>query len=82
MNKVEELINYFNTAYGIEKEWPREFEVSAELYGRCCQYIFTEYTKNLNDGLIRIIVGPHAGLMFKNVELIIRDAPDKSTTKR
>jgi hypothetical protein len=71
INKAEELIQYFNNAYGIEREWPKTFEVSAELYGRCCQTIFDrENDKELAIKLIKL--GPNRGLMFKNVELIIR----------
>ena len=85
MNKVEELREYFNNAYGLEKEWPKTFEVSAELYGRCCQAVFDKegdkelYWDVVLDGeskpwiiMKSISLGPNRGLMFKNVELLIK----------
>lgn len=79
MIKIEELIQYFNIAYGIEHEWPKTFEVSPELYGRCCQAVFdVAFDRQEGDyfgdfKLIRIAVGTKGvGLMFKNVELRIK----------
>lgn len=76
MNKAEELIQYFNNAYGMEKEWPKTFEVSAELYGRCCQAVFNKadnpYIFYGDVTLFTFALGPSRGLIFKNVELIIR----------
>lgn len=82
MKTVEELRKYFNTEFGIG-EWPKQFEVSAELYGRCCQVIFDRaqksniqkiFRKGLGDlGLIEVVIGEHGGIMFKNVELILME---------
>lgn len=80
MNKVEELREYFNNAYGLEKEWPKTFEVSAELYGRVCQTVFDWHIRNLlcvmipgrGYNIARVAVGQNGGIMFKNVELLIK----------
>ncbi len=86
MNRLDELRQYFHNAYGMETEWPKTFEVSAELYGRACQFVFDQQdlTKELywdvvKDGkpqewliMKNISLGPNRGIMFKNVELIIK----------
>jgi hypothetical protein len=81
VNKPEELIAYLNNTYGIDKEWSREFEVSAELYGRVCQALINKAKADRDlyfnwIGLVNavsIAIGPHNGVMFKNVELIIKE---------
>lgn len=82
MNKVEELIQYFNTAYGLEKEWPKEFEVSADLYGRICQVLINKSKEDRDmyfnwtgrfENLVSILIGPNSGIMFKGVELRIKE---------
>lgn len=75
--RVEEFIQYLNSTYGPDKEWPDTFEVSPELYGRCCQYVFDAKVKSgISSASYRevhiISVGEHNGLMFKGVELIIK----------
>lgn len=40
MNKADELRAYLNNAYGMEKEWPKTFQVGAATYGEVCQAIF------------------------------------------
>lgn len=79
MNTVEELRSYLNTNYGANKEWPKTFEVSAELYGRCCQAVFNQaYENQMGEDysefkIFKIAIGKQrAGLMFRNVELIIK----------
>lgn len=74
-----ELTSYFNRIFGIEKEWPKQFEVDAETYANCCQFVFDrqvdgeEITRLLGDKLgITVFVGEkHKGLAFKGVELIL-----------
>lgn len=80
MNKPEDLIRYFNNTYGIKDEWPPTFEVSAELYGRCCQYVFYRSLPDIitigefQTSVIHVHIGAvRYGLMFKNVELVIKD---------
>lgn len=81
MDNIEELINYFYTAYGIEKEWPKTFEVSPALYGKCCQAVFNMvYERQLGENytdfkIFKVALGKQrAGLMFKNVELIVKES--------
>lgn len=79
---IDELRNYFNTAYGLESEWPRVFLVSARLYGIVCQTIFDHHVKARTErgewtGLenrIYVSLGSTGGIMFKDVELKIKDA--------
>lgn len=79
MNKVEELVNYLNMAYGLEAQWPETFEVSPELYGRVCdallKYLIEKnvYTLVVGKGYrVELAVGRKGGVMFKNVELLIK----------
>lgn len=80
MNKVEELISYLNNTYGMEKKWPDQFEVSAELYGRVCHMLIKKAREDRDlyfnwEGFrntVAIDIGPNDGVMFKNVELIIK----------
>jgi len=78
---TNELINFFNNTYGIDKEWPRTYEVDAETYLNVCQSVIEwSIARNLNvlrlEGRIQgyhvgINVGPNKGIYFKNVELIL-----------
>ena len=79
MNEIEDLLAYLNNAYSIEKEWPKTFEVSAELYGKVCQVVFDHYLDKHFYTIIpgygyelSIKIGQHGGIMFKNVELLIK----------
>ena len=69
---------------GPEKEPPKSYLVDAETYANACQSIFEWCWKNRailpfkgKGKVIEVVLGPHKGLMFKNVELIY--APDTST---
>jgi len=81
MNRVEELVQYFNNTYGLEKEWPKQFEVSAELYGKVCQAVLNKAKEDIQlffqwedlDSMICVQIGPNNGIMFKNVELRIKE---------
>lgn len=72
-----ELFNYFATTYGATP-WPQKYEVSPLLYARVCQAIINhivekEHVKVIGENfLIGLIIGPNNGLMFKNVELILK----------
>jgi len=81
MTRIEELIQYFNNTYGLEHKWPRRFEVSAELYGRACQMLINRTREDPDNvrlnwtgqvARVSIAIGPNNGIMFKNVELIIK----------
>lgn len=77
---ASELKSLLQERFGIQDNWPPTFVVDAETYANICQSIFD--TKIIMEGLheirgglaeIPIIVGPvKNGIMFKNVELIIR----------
>ena len=74
----DELAKHFDTFdYGLLQKWPKTFEVDAETYANCCQAIFNnkkDYEKEFyKDGwFARIAFGHHNGIMFKNVELILK----------
>lgn len=76
-HKVEELISYFNTAFGMNA-WPKQFIVSPLLYANVCQatfkYLVDKGAVIEHEGIdvISIAIGPNGGIMFKNVELIMR----------
>lgn len=77
---AEELHSHFNRVYGMEYQWPKTYEVDAVTYGNCCQYIFNWANEhNFIDSIgpdykrLNIAMGKVAnGLMFKNVELILK----------
>lgn len=77
---AQELRSFFNERFGIEEEWPKKFEVDAETYGYCCQAVFsnpstsTYVAGDTNLYFADIWLGPHKGLMFKSVELILKNA--------
>jgi hypothetical protein len=72
---AEELIRQFNTVFGT-KEWPKIWEVDPATYGHCCQYVFNRLNYDPDGnmfGTIEVSIGnTHNGLMFKNVELILK----------
>lgn len=75
---ADELISTLNRIFGTER-WPKTFEVDSDTYGHCCQRIFDSYTHS-NVVTVRpgigiyygIWLGPNKGLMFKNIELILK----------
>lgn len=69
-----ELISHFNRVYGIEKEWPKTYEVDADTYANCCQFIFNKLYDlyDRDEDITDHISGPNRGLMFKGVELILK----------
>lgn len=73
---ANELINYFSSTYGLNKEWPDTCEVDAITYANCCQAVFEAAVfNNINcswGGFYIISLGHNRGLMFKGVELILK----------
>ena len=77
---ANELRQYFNNAFGMERPWPKSWEVDAETYGYCCQEVFDwNVNKHLyilipGEGyeLTRVVIGLNNGLIFKGVELILK----------
>lgn len=72
---VEELTKFFNDTWGLTR-WPPNWEVDAETYANVCQEVFnraSKYLQVLDDNyIINVVVGPNHGIMFKNVELILK----------
>lgn len=75
-----QLIAFLNTEYGMSQNWPTDLKVDAETYANCCQYIFNYLVgRDVSVRIGSIIflhnfnVGPNNGLMFKNVELILKE---------
>lgn len=57
----------------LKKTWPETFEVDHETYANVCQHVFDHIADNVEWGPIyEIALGPNKGLMFKNVELILK----------
>jgi hypothetical protein len=69
---VEELRDVLNITYGINKEWPRVFEVDAETYANCCQAVFKHVNEETLGGIVHLGV-ENNGLMLWNVELIYKE---------
>ena len=88
---TSELRRLFNNEFGLQ-EWPLTYEVDHETYANVCQSIFEHQTESnslywssIEDGekkpdihVIGVSIGLANGIMFKNVELILkkRDKPD------
>lgn len=75
----DELIKHFNLAYGVGNVWPETYEVDAETYASCCQHVFNFLFDNTNVKIkignydvCPILLGPNSGLIFNNVELILK----------
>ena len=65
---IEELLNHFNTNHGIVANWPESYEVDHETFANICDFYFHHEI----DGFIKIFIGKNNGIMFKNVELILK----------
>lgn len=80
---ANDLIRKFNR-YGLNK-WPKTSAVDHVTYANVCQFIFESKIRNHeeiafqgNATDIVISVGPNNGIMFKNVELILKTVvPDE-----
>ena len=68
--KTEELKSKFNNEFGLG-EWPKTYEVDHETYAFCCQAVFNWIVEHKYYPII-IELGPNNGLMFKNVELLLK----------
>lgn len=82
---AEELRRKFNESFEIDK-WPDHYEVDADTYANVCQHILDHYGEIIEDGVIELYggvkrmtlsVGINNGVLFKGVELILKD--DKPT---
>lgn len=83
---IDELRNHFNDNFPAYEKWPTTYEVDHETYANVCQSIFnfqvednvdtiplTYNTPNGHKGYcISLCLGSRNGIMFKNVELILK----------
>lgn len=76
---ASELRDWLNKTYGLEP-WPAQLEVNHITYANCVQsiinFLWDSENKVLNyygTHTIAFALGPNKGIMFKNVELIIKD---------
>lgn len=68
-----ELLHDWHETFGPETKWPNAVVVDQETYAQMCQLVFNQsniLTIN-NVRTVTLSVGPHRGLMFKNVELLL-----------
>lgn len=76
--KSQELAKLFGDRFGFT-DWPKTYEVDADTYANCCQTVFSwaleRQFPDTSEALfmLKIAVGPNNGLMFKNVELILKE---------
>ena len=70
--EYQELRHLFNIKFGMNERWPEKWEVDASTYGNICQAIFFHLKTTDNNEIVRIALGPNSGIMYKNVELILK----------
>lgn len=74
---AKELKDLFNKEYGFNP-WPPTYEVDAETYGNVCQAVFNNALDRQFPDVadeffhLKIVVGPNIGIMYQNVELILK----------
>lgn len=75
---TSELYGLFNNTFGIGS-WPKTYDVDHETYANVCQTLFEwkaerVFVNNIKDDMkwIEISIGANNGIMFKNVELILK----------
>jgi len=81
---ANQLKDYFNETFGRTIPWPLHYHVDAETYGNCCQAVFNNKinkgvsVRHTIDGkeitICPTYLGPNQGLMFKDVELLIKES--------
>lgn len=73
---ADELRAILNNKFGLD-EWPKTYEVDVETYGNLCQDLFNWKAREsgYDGGEIIISIGPNNGIMFKNVEILIKKPP-------
>jgi hypothetical protein len=83
---ANELRAHFNQTFGVSP-WPLTFEVDAATYGHACQAVFASLMKAAEEAdrttvlqtygpsfdKIGVAIGPNGGILFKNVELLLRE---------
>lgn len=87
---TEELRRKFNETFGIDNWWPTFYEVDAETYGNVCNDIINHLINDIKlymewdnlDKRVSISVGPNNGIMYKNVELILKRKVEGGNAER
>ena len=81
---ANELRALFNESYGIDRSWPKTYEVDADTYANVCQAVFSNKISrgdaarvgNEQAGtfysILDLAIGLNGGILFKNVELILK----------
>ena len=83
---TEQFRRMLNSNYGIKSAFPKEMLVDADTYANVCQAVFNRQVTENEDTLpitygdvdgpkgwcISLCLGVHNGIMFKNVELILK----------
>lgn len=76
---ANELRKYLEDVYALGR-WPLSLEVDAQTYANVCMFIFQnadairQYDRNLRElRHIRITVGSHGGIFFKDVEIVCKE---------
>lgn len=73
---VQQLIQHINSfadKSGVSTPLPQTLEVDSETYANVCQFIFNSKVIEYNTHhIVRIILGEHNGIKFKDVELILK----------
>lgn len=73
--KANELRTLFNNKFGMGI-WPDKYDIDFETYGHVCDLIIKSDINIIEiDGqsYALIAIGPSKGIMFKNVELIVKN---------
>lgn len=72
---ADELRHKFNTEFGLNP-WPKTYEVDAATYGYVCQDVINNLesigARMIFEDKCCVSIGPNNGILFKNVELIIK----------
>ena len=68
---TQQLTEKFNHEFALGV-WPKTYEVDAETYGYVCQSLFEHYEELYGGPWVSVALGPYGGVMFKNVELMLK----------
>ena len=84
---VKELTDKFYEEFKFN-EWPKTYKVDHETFANVCQAVFSnklsndDYSRVDNLLFTNIALGPNSGILFKGVELILKqEKPNESSNK-
>ena len=79
-NELRAVFNSWSNEHGIEWKPPETYEVDHETYANVIQSIFNDKLKfedvsqfGENLFIVNVAVGLNSGIMFKNIELILKE---------